>query len=97
MINVYCLLTRENKLPFSASFCSKQTDVCCFHFPFASNKQKLQFPSVPFQDIYKENERIYIYMLPFHMENGKKKPRHFSLIHYCLLIVQTEVCRLSVC
>ncbi len=35
-------------------------------------------------------------MLPFQTEkNGK--PRRFSFIRYRLLIVQTEVCRLSVC
>jgi hypothetical protein len=32
-----------NKLPFSVSICSKQTEVWHFHFPFAANKQKLSF------------------------------------------------------
>jgi hypothetical protein len=36
-------------------------------------------------------------MLPFQMENGKPKPRWFSLIRYSLLIVETKVCRFSVC
>jgi hypothetical protein len=39
----YRLLTKENKLLFSFSICSKQTQVCPFHFLFAANKRKLQF------------------------------------------------------
>jgi hypothetical protein len=35
--------TKENKLLFSVSVCSKQTEVCHFRFPFAENKQKLPF------------------------------------------------------
>jgi hypothetical protein len=31
------------KLPFPVSVCSKQTEVCRFHFPFAANKRKLPF------------------------------------------------------
>jgi hypothetical protein len=27
-----------NKLPYSISVCSKQTELCRFHFPFAANK-----------------------------------------------------------
>jgi hypothetical protein len=39
---------QEDKLPFSVSVCSTQTDVCRFRFPFAANKQKLPFQLVPF-------------------------------------------------
>jgi hypothetical protein len=31
-MTVYCLLTKENRLPFSVSVCSKQTEVCRFRF-----------------------------------------------------------------
>ncbi len=44
----YLVLTKENKLPFSNSVCSKQTEVCHFRFPFAVNKGKLPFPLVRF-------------------------------------------------
>jgi hypothetical protein len=37
---------------------------------------------------------IYIYTA---ISNGKQKPWRFSLIHLPLLIVQTEVCHLTVC
>jgi hypothetical protein len=33
LITVYCLLTKENKLPFSIFLCSKLTEVCRFCFP----------------------------------------------------------------
>jgi hypothetical protein len=42
-ITVNRSLTIENKLPFSVSVCSKQTEVCRFRFPFAANKRKLPF------------------------------------------------------
>jgi hypothetical protein len=42
-ITIYHLPIKENKLPFSISVCSKQTEVCCFHFPFASNQFCFQF------------------------------------------------------
>jgi hypothetical protein len=44
-IVVYRLLcaTKENKLLFSVSVCSKQTEVFCFCFLFAAKKQKLPF------------------------------------------------------
>jgi hypothetical protein len=42
-ITVYRLPSKENKLPFSVSIFSKQTEVCRFCFPFATNKQKLLF------------------------------------------------------
>jgi hypothetical protein len=37
------LPTKENKLPFSLSFCSKQTEVCRFRFVFEANKRKSPF------------------------------------------------------
>jgi hypothetical protein len=40
-ITVYRLPTKENKLLFSVSVCSKQTEVCHFRFPFSANKRKL--------------------------------------------------------
>jgi hypothetical protein len=30
--------TKKNKLPFPVSVCSKQTEVCRFHFTFTLNK-----------------------------------------------------------
>jgi hypothetical protein len=44
-ITDYRLLTKENKLLFSVSICSKQMVrvVCHFCFPFAANMQKLPF------------------------------------------------------
>jgi hypothetical protein len=39
----FLLPTKENKLPFSAYVCSKQTEVCRFRLPFEANKRKLQF------------------------------------------------------
>jgi hypothetical protein len=41
------LMTKENKLLFSVSVSSKQTEVCSFRFPFAANKQKLLFSVSP--------------------------------------------------
>jgi hypothetical protein len=38
LVIAYGLLTKENKLPFSVSVHSKQTEVCSFRFPFAANK-----------------------------------------------------------
>jgi hypothetical protein len=40
---VYFWPTKKNKRPFSVSACSKQTEVCRFHFSFAENKRKLPF------------------------------------------------------
>jgi hypothetical protein len=40
-ITVYRLPTKKNKIPFSVSICSKQTEVCHVRFPFAANKRKL--------------------------------------------------------
>jgi hypothetical protein len=37
-ITVYRLPKKENKLPFSVSVCSKQTEVCHFSFPFAATE-----------------------------------------------------------
>jgi hypothetical protein len=49
LITVYRLHTKENKQPFYVSICSKQTEVGCFRFPFAENKNRsYHFSSVPF-------------------------------------------------
>ncbi len=65
------LLTSENKLPFFVFVCSKQKEVCHFHFPCAAKKLKLQFSvsSLFFMYIYIYGKRnysthtyIYIYM-----------------------------------
>jgi hypothetical protein len=106
-IRVYSSLTKENKLLFSVSICSKQQKFTISHFPLAANKWSYRFLSVLFS-IYiyiqyiKTTAYIYtknctIYKLLFQTEKGKRKPRRFSLIRYHLLIVQTEVCCLSVC
>jgi hypothetical protein len=42
-MTVYRLPTKENKLPFSVSVCSKQTEVGRFRLPFAANKWKSPF------------------------------------------------------
>ncbi len=39
---------RKNNLLFSVSACSKQTEVCRFHFLFAGNKWNLLFPCLIF-------------------------------------------------
>jgi hypothetical protein len=39
----YRLLTKENKLPFSVSVGSKQTEICRFHFPLAQTKGNASF------------------------------------------------------
>jgi hypothetical protein len=59
-ITIYHLPTKENKLPFYVSVCSKQTKVCRFCFPFAANNWKLLF-SVSF--VF--HKYIYIHKLPF--------------------------------
>ncbi len=57
-INIHRLPTIKNKLPFSVSVCNKQTEVCRFRFPFATNRRKLPFFfSSVFQILY-----IYIYI-----------------------------------
>ncbi len=43
------------------------------------------------------NLSISIYMLPFQMENKKRKPRRFSLICLPFAHRKMEVCRLSMC
>jgi hypothetical protein len=40
---IYRLPIKENKVRFSASICSKQTEVCHFCFLFSANKRKLLF------------------------------------------------------
>jgi hypothetical protein len=50
LITVYRLPTKEEKLPFPD--CRKQTVVCLFCFPFASNKRKLPLLLVSFS-VYK--------------------------------------------
>ncbi len=58
------LPTKENKLSFSVSLCSKQTEICCFHFPFTANKWKLPFSVSSVFRIYIQMYR-HIYILPF--------------------------------
>jgi hypothetical protein len=60
---VYRLLTKENKLTFSACG-GKQTEVCRFRFPLAANKLELSF-SVSF--VF----RVHIYAA---VSKGKRKP-----------------------
>ncbi len=93
-ITVDHLPTKENKLPFSVSVCSKKTKVCHFRFTFAANKQKLSFSvSLVFPmcvwgvylcvciDIY-SNINNNFYMLPFQAKDRKQKLRQFSLIRF---------------
>ncbi len=42
-ITIHPLPTKENKLLFSISVCSKQTEVCRFPFQVAANEWKLPF------------------------------------------------------
>jgi hypothetical protein len=37
------IVVEEHKRPFSVSLCSKQTEVCRYHLPFAENTWKLSF------------------------------------------------------
>jgi hypothetical protein len=85
---------KENRLGFR--FCLKRQLICRYIryiykyiFPYAANKRSCRFPLVPFS-IY-----LYIYMPPFQTEKGS--PGDFPWSIYRLLIVQTEVFRLSVC
>ncbi len=86
---------KTSKLPFFVSICSKQKEVCCFRFLFKANNQKLIFyvSSVFPLYIYKYmQKKKYIYIIFIHIykytyiytelqsENGKRKPRRFSLI-----------------
>jgi hypothetical protein len=57
-ITVYLLPTKENKLPFSVSVCSKQTEVCCFHFQLTAKNGSFRFLYI----------HIYIYAVVL-MEN----------------------------
>ncbi len=56
-IKVYLLPTKKNKLPFSVSVGSEQTEVGCFCCLFAANKRKLLFYISSIFRIY-----IYIYI-----------------------------------
>ncbi len=78
-IIIYSLSTKENKLLFSVSVCSKQTELCLFSFVFAANKRKLPFSISSVYYIYLCG-CFNIYILPFQMKNGKQKPRQFFLI-----------------
>jgi hypothetical protein len=91
-ITVYHFPTKENRLLFSVSNRSKQTEDCHFLFRFAANKQKLpfSFTVVPFclcvcVCLYSFCSKIYIYTVFISISyasvsNGKRKPRRFSLI-----------------
>ncbi len=60
----YHLLFADQGKQTSVSVCSKETEVCCFRFPFATNKQKFAFPfSIYIYShctVYTENRTIYI-------------------------------------
>jgi hypothetical protein len=79
-ILVYRLQTKENKLPFSLSVCSKQTEVCRFHFPFAANIRKLSFSIYTYiydavqykYCMYIRKTELYIYIQYICAENGTK-------------------------
>ncbi len=48
-IIVHCLMTKENKLPFSTFVCSKQTEVCRSRFPgLQQTNVSCRFPWVHF-------------------------------------------------
>jgi hypothetical protein len=84
-ITVYCFPSKEKKLPFSISVCSKQTEVCRFCFPFAANKRKYPCSASSFFMCMCVCEFlcVYIYLdLLFQIENGKRKPRRFSKIRF---------------
>ncbi len=86
LYTVYCLPTKENKLPFTVPVYSKEKEVCRFHFPFATNKRKLPF-SV--SSIFRVCVCVWVGMCVwyiccrFKQNNGKLKPRRCSII--CLL------------
>jgi hypothetical protein len=108
------LPTKAIKCPFSVSSCSKQTEVCCFCFPFAENKWKLPFPVssvIPFVEYQKHGDKDMETETWSHGEmdmdswrnghRGIKQKREAKVIFpysvYHLLIMQTDVCCLSVC
>ncbi len=84
----------STSLPFPFPICSKQMEVAVVRYPFCAYINILRWLHICFKIyIY-----IYIYILPFQMENGS--PGNNSLIHLLsahLLIMQIEVCHLSVC
>jgi hypothetical protein len=95
----------DYRFPFASQ--GKQTLV--FPFPFATNKHKFAFP---FSVCSKQTEvavsafRIYIYIYVetaayVAVSNGQRKMEAQAIFlntyFYHSLIVQTEVCRLSVC
>jgi hypothetical protein len=71
----------------------QQTEVCHLRSPFAANGH-YRFPLVSFC-VYIYIMFMYIYILPFQMEY--RSPADFPSSVFRLLIMQTEVCRLSVC
>jgi hypothetical protein len=61
---VYCLPTKEKKLIFSVSVCSKQTDVCVYVLRLQQTNGSCNFHLVPLSGyIYKENGTLlYVYI-----------------------------------
>ncbi len=92
-ITVYRFPSKDNKLPFSISVCSKQTGVCCFRFLFAANKWKLPFSiSSDFRVFVCVYTFIFILIFIFvfififiyaAISNGKQKPRRFTICSSC--------------
>ncbi len=104
-ITVYCLPTKETKLQFSVSVCSKQTEVFLFHlqqtnesFPFSFSVccKQTEFAVCLLQMESKLYIHIYMYMLSFYEKIDRKirRPGNFLLSVYHLLILQTVICRL---
>ncbi len=58
----YCLLTKENKRPFSVSICSKQKTNVRFLFPFAANKRKF---AVSYFRLHKTNRSFRLPLVLF--------------------------------
>jgi hypothetical protein len=85
LITVYSLPTKENLLPFPISICSKQTEVCCFHFSFASNKGRSLvsiFCVQGRQGTWRKGIKILgNFDVLRKKSNRKRKPRLFSLVH----------------
>ncbi len=81
-IIIYCLLTKENKLLFSVSVCTKQIEAFHFGVPFVQTNwssvfHKFRFLYIQFLYIHIRRTELYIYSA-VQTENKKQKPRQFS-------------------
>ncbi len=84
-ITVYPLPTKENKLSFSVSVCSKQTEVFHFHFPLSKQTEVCHFHFL----LSKQTEFCH-FRFPF-AANKWKLPFSLSLsIYICIFLLKQQ-------